>query len=125
MSTGTTNQVLECRVLELRLLQETAKKVNALLDLEKLLDEIVGRVPKAFGRNRTVVLLKDDAGSDLEIIALRGFSNVHLKGYRMKVGGEGMVGHVSRITCNFLSKTPKPERRLVCDRFCATFGIVR
>jgi sigma-B regulation protein RsbU (phosphoserine phosphatase) len=29
------------------------------------------------------------------MIALRGFSNVHLKGYRFKVGGEGMVGHVS------------------------------
>jgi sigma-B regulation protein RsbU (phosphoserine phosphatase) len=41
------------------------------------------------------VLLKDDARNDLEMIALRGFSSVHLKGYRFKVGGEGMVGHVS------------------------------
>src|SRR6202522_899673 len=95
MSTGTTNQVLERRVRQLLLLQETAKKVNSILDLEKLLDEIVGRVAEAFGCNRTVVVLKDDARDDLEMIALRGFSNVHLKGYRFKVGGEGMVGHVS------------------------------
>src|ERR1700678_2748629 len=95
MSTGTTNQVLERRVRQLLLLQETAKKVNSILDLEKLLDEIVGRVAEAFGCNRTAVLLKDDARNDLEIIALRGFSNVHLKGYRFKVGGEGLVGHVS------------------------------
>jgi GAF domain-containing protein len=95
MSTGTTKQVLERRVRELLLLQETAKKVNSILDLEKLLDEIVGGVAEAFGCNRTAVLLKDDARNDLEIIALRGFSNVHLKGYRFKVGGEGLVGYVS------------------------------
>ena len=41
------------------------------------------------------MLLKDDARNELEMIALRGFSNVHLKGYRFKVGGDGMVGHVS------------------------------
>ena len=90
-----TNQVLERRVRELLLLQDTAKKVNSILDLEKLLDEIVGGVAEAFGCNRTAVLLQDDAGKDMEIIALRGFSNVHLKGYRFKVGGEGMVGHVA------------------------------
>ena len=95
MSTGTTNQVLERRVRQLLLLQETAKKVNSILDLEKLLDEIVGRVAEAFGCNRTAVLLKDDARNDLEMIALRGFSNVHLKGYRFKVCCEGMVVHVS------------------------------
>jgi sigma-B regulation protein RsbU (phosphoserine phosphatase) len=95
MTTGTTNQVLERRVRELLLLQETAKKINSILDLEKLLDEIVGGVAEAFGCNRTAVLLKDDARNDLEIIALRGFSNVHLKGYRFKVGGDGLVGHVS------------------------------
>ena len=95
MNTGPTNQVLERRVRELLLLQETAKKVNSLLDLEKLLDEIVGSVAEAFGCNRTAVLLQDDARNEMEIIALRGFSNVHLKGYRFKVGGEGMVGHVA------------------------------
>jgi signal transduction protein with GAF and PtsI domain len=95
MSTATTNLLLERRVRELLLLQETAKKVNSILDLEELLDEIVGGVAEAFGCNRTAVLLKDDARNDMEIIALRGFSNVHLKGYRFNVGGEGLVGHVS------------------------------
>jgi sigma-B regulation protein RsbU (phosphoserine phosphatase) len=95
MSSGTTDQVLERRVRELLLLQDTAKKVNSILDLEKLLDEIVGGVAEAFGCNRTAVLLRDDARNEMEIIALRGFSNVHLKGYRFKIGGEGMVGHVA------------------------------
>jgi hypothetical protein len=44
--------------------QETAKKVNSILDFEKLLDEIVGGVAEAFGCNRTAVLLKDDARND-------------------------------------------------------------
>jgi phosphoserine phosphatase RsbU/P len=96
MSTpATTDQILERRVQQLLLLQETAKKVNSILDLEQLLDEIVGGVAEAFGCNRTGILLNDEATGDLEIVALRGFSNVHLKGYRFKTGGEGIIGHVS------------------------------
>src|SRR5207302_11450023 len=89
-----TDPTLERRVRELLLLQETAKKVNSILDLEQLLDEIVGGVAEAFGCNRTAVLLKDEITNELEMIALRGFSNVHLKGYRFKFGGEGMWEHV-------------------------------
>jgi phosphoserine phosphatase RsbU/P len=95
MNTPATEQPLERRVRELLLLQETAKKVNSILDLEQLLDEIVGGVAEAFGCNRTAVLLKDETGDEMEIVALRGFSNVHLKGYRFKIGGEGIIGHVS------------------------------
>jgi sigma-B regulation protein RsbU (phosphoserine phosphatase) len=95
IASAMTDPTLERRVRELLLLQETAKKVNSILDLEQLLDEIVGGVAEAFGCNRTAVLLKDEITNELEMIALRGFSNVHLKGYHFKVGGEGMVGHVS------------------------------
>ena len=92
---ATTEPPLERRIRELLLLQEIAKKVNSLLDLEQLLDEIVGGVAEAFGCNRTAVLLKDETADEMEIVALRGFSNVHLKGYRFKIGGEGIIGHVS------------------------------
>jgi len=50
---ATTDQMLERRVRQLLLLQETAKKVNSILDLEQLLDKIVGGVAEAFGCNRT------------------------------------------------------------------------
>src|SRR5438874_863242 len=80
----TTDQILERRVRQLLLLQETAKKVNCILDLEQLLDEIVGAVAEAFGCNRTAVLLKDDTTNELELIALRGFSNVHLRAIALK-----------------------------------------
>lgn len=86
---------LEERVRQLLLLQETVKKVNSILDLEQLLDEIVGSVAETFGCNRTAVLLKDDLTHEMEVIALKGFANVHLKGFRFKIGGEGIIGHVS------------------------------
>lgn len=92
---ATSDQSLERRIRQLLLLQETAKKVNSILDLEQLLDEIVGGVAEAFGCSRTGVLLKDETTNELEIVALRGFTNVHLKGYRFKIGGEGIIGHVS------------------------------
>lgn len=94
-SSETLPRTLERRVRQLLLLQETAKKINSILDLEQLLDEIVGGVAEAFGCNRTAVLLTDEDVNELEMIALRGFSNVHLKGYRFGIGGQGMVGHVS------------------------------
>jgi signal transduction protein with GAF and PtsI domain len=114
-----TEQSLELRIRQLLLLQETAKKVNSILDLEQLLDEIVGAVAEAFGCNRTAVLLKDETTDELEIIALRGFSNVHLKGYRFMIGGEGIIGHVRRLKhrgtssptrkCGLRIKPPRPS----------------
>jgi phosphoserine phosphatase RsbU/P len=86
---------LERRLQQLLLLQDTVRKVNSILDLEQLLDEIVGGVSAAFGCNRTAVLLKDDRTNEVEMIAFRGFSNLHLKGYRFPIGKEGMVGHVA------------------------------
>ncbi len=41
------------------------------------------------------MLLKDETTGEMEIVALRGFTNVHLKGYRFKIGGQGIIGHVS------------------------------
>lgn len=85
---------LEQRLRQLLLLQETVKKANSILDLEQLLDEIVGSIAEAFGCNTAAVVLKDDRSNELVLIALRGFADVHLKGHRFKIGGEGMVGHV-------------------------------
>jgi sigma-B regulation protein RsbU (phosphoserine phosphatase) len=85
---------LEQRLRQLLLLQETVKKVSSILDLEQLLDEIVGSIAETFGCSRAAIVLKDDWTDDLVMIAMRGFADVHLKGHRFKIGGEGMVGHV-------------------------------
>jgi sigma-B regulation protein RsbU (phosphoserine phosphatase) len=85
---------LEQRVRQLLLLQEVVKKVNSILDLDQLLDEVVGSVAETLGCTQTAVSLKDEPHNELVVIAVRGFSSVR-KGLRFRVGAEGMVGHVA------------------------------
>lgn len=85
------NQQIE----ELFLLQRVAQRINSILDLDVLLEEIVGDVAETFGYTRSAILLKDDATNELVISAVRGWTtNYHLKGERFKIGEYGMVGHV-------------------------------
>lgn len=83
------------RIQELFLLQRVAQKINSILDLDILLEEIVGDVAQTFGYSRSAVLLKDDETNELVIAAVRGWTiNYHLKGERFKIGQYGMIGHV-------------------------------
>ena len=85
------------QIQELFLLQRVAQRINAILDLEVLLEEIVDDVARTFGYSRSGVLLKDDATNTLEIAAVRGWtSNYHLNGQRFKIGEYGIVGHVAQ-----------------------------
>src|SRR5262245_19413888 len=78
------------RIEELFLLQRVAQKINSILDLETLLDEIVGDVANTFGYNRLAVLLKDDQTDEL-VIAAGWTGELCLKGTRFKIGeGNGM-----------------------------------
>lgn len=91
MNQGELNQQIQ----ELFLLQRVAQRINSILELDVLLEEIVGDVAETFGYTRSGVLLKDDATNELVIAAVRGWTtNYHLKGERFKVGEYGMVGHV-------------------------------
>lgn len=85
---------LEQRLRQLTLLQDAVRKINSTLDLDQLLNEIVVDLAEAFGCNRTALLLLNEAGDELELIALHGFDNVR-KGDRFKRGKEGMVGRVA------------------------------
>jgi sigma-B regulation protein RsbU (phosphoserine phosphatase) len=81
------------RVEELFLLQRVAQKINSILDLETLLDQIVGDVANTFGYNRLAVLLKDDETNEL-VIAAGWTGELCLKGTRFKIGqGVGMSAH--------------------------------
>lgn len=87
------DQVL--RIEELFLLQRVAQKINSILDLETLLDEIVGDVANTFGYDRLAVLLKDDGGREL-VIAAGWTGELCLKGTRFTIGeGEGMGAHAA------------------------------
>jgi phosphoserine phosphatase RsbU/P len=87
------DQVL--RVEELFLLQRVAQKINSILDLETLLDQIVGDVANTFGYNRLAVLLKDNETNEL-VIAAGWTGELCLKGTRFKIGqGVGMSAHAA------------------------------
>jgi len=84
------------RIQELFLLQRVAQRINSILDLDVLLEEIVNDVAQTFGYSRSAVLLKDETTNEVVIAAVRGWTiNYHLKGERFKIGEYGMVGHVA------------------------------
>jgi sigma-B regulation protein RsbU (phosphoserine phosphatase) len=83
------------RIQELFLLQRVAQRINSILDLDVLLEEVVNDVAQTFGYSRSAVLLKDEETNELVIAAVRGWTiNFHVKGERFKIGEYGMVGHV-------------------------------
>lgn len=82
-------------IKELLLLQRVAQRINSILDLDLLLEEVVSDVAQTFGYSRSGVLLKDKQTNELVIVAVRGWTvNFHVKGDRFKIGEYGMVGHV-------------------------------
>jgi sigma-B regulation protein RsbU (phosphoserine phosphatase) len=84
------------RIQELLLLQRVSNKINSILNLDTLLEEIVGDVAETFGYTRSGVLLKDNETNELEIAAVRGWTvNYHMKGERFKIGEYGIVGNVA------------------------------
>ena len=83
------------KIKELLLLQRVAQRINSILDLDLLLEEVVSDVAETFGYSRSGVLLKDEETNELVIVAVRGWTvNYHVKGDRFKIGEYGMVGHV-------------------------------
>jgi len=83
------------RVEELYLLQRVAQKINSILDLGVLLDQIVTDVAETFGYTRLAILLKDEDTDEL-VIAAGWTGELCLKGTRYKIGKEdGMSGHAA------------------------------
>jgi sigma-B regulation protein RsbU (phosphoserine phosphatase) len=83
------------QIKELLLLQRVAQRINSILDLDTLLEEVVSDVAQTFGYSRSGILLKVEETNELEIVAVRGWTiNYHIKGDRFKIGEYGMVGHV-------------------------------
>src|SRR5215471_16898491 len=83
------------RIEELYLLQRVAQKINSTLDLDLLVDQIVGDVAKTFGYYRLAVLLREDNTDEL-VIAAGWPGELCLKGTRFKIGQEaGMGAHAA------------------------------
>lgn len=75
-------------------LQEWSHKITSILDLDLLIDQIVNHVARAFGCVEADLYLHDEENAELELASVCGCT-VNDKGHRLKVGKEGMAGHVA------------------------------
>ena len=81
-------------VEDLQRVQKAAQKISSILDLDQLIDSVVSEVIHSFGCLEAGIYLLDEDRNEVVLAGVDGCC-VHDKGYRLKVGREGMVGHVA------------------------------
>ena len=87
-------RVPEDFVEELQRVQKIAQTITSILDLDQLIDRIVNDVARSFGCVEASVFLHDEERHEMVMATVCGCT-VHCKGHRLKIGEEGMVGHVA------------------------------
>ena len=82
-------------VADLQRLQKTAQRIGSILDLDQLIDSVVTEVTgPPFGCLEASIYLHDEVRGEMVLTGVNG-CDLHSKGHRLKVGQEGMVGHVA------------------------------
>jgi sigma-B regulation protein RsbU (phosphoserine phosphatase) len=79
---------------DLQRLQKAAQKITSILDLDQLIASVVHEVTESFGCAEASVYLHDEQGAEMVLAGVHGCS-ARSKGHRVKIGREGMVGHVA------------------------------
>jgi sigma-B regulation protein RsbU (phosphoserine phosphatase) len=75
-------------------LQRAAQLITSTLDLDSLLDRVVNDIADSIGCVEVSVWLRDRENDEMVLHGIRGCT-VHHKGSRLKIGRQGMVGHVA------------------------------
>jgi phosphoserine phosphatase RsbU/P len=78
----------------LQRVQKAAQRITSILDLDQLIDGVINEVKHSFGCVEAGVFLHDEARSEMVRADAHGCA-LHHQGHRLKVGHEGMVGHVA------------------------------
>lgn len=81
---------------DLQRVQKTAQKITSILDLDQLIESVVNEVTSSFECVEASVYLHDAEHAELVLANVCGCT-AHAKGYRKKIGKEGMVGHAAAI----------------------------
>jgi sigma-B regulation protein RsbU (phosphoserine phosphatase) len=84
----------DSQVESLQKVQKAAHKIGSILELDELIEYIVTEVARSFGLVESSVYLHDEARGEMVMGGVHGCS-LHSKGYRLKIGKEGMVGYVA------------------------------
>ena len=82
-------------VQDLLKLQRAAQTINSTLDLDELIAKIVGEVAVSFGCIETSIWLLDEHTNEMVLHGVHGCTMYHDGGVRLKVGEQGMIGHVA------------------------------
>src|SRR5436190_11911935 len=82
------------QVEELLKLQKAAQKITSILDLDQLIDKVVHEIAASFGCVEANIYLHDEPRAELILAGVCGCTS-HEKGQTLKVGKDGMVGHVA------------------------------
>ncbi len=82
------------QVEDLLRLQKAAQKITSILDLDQLIDKVVHEIASSFGCLEANIYLHDEPRAELILAGVCGCTT-HEKGQILKVGKDGMVGHVA------------------------------
>ena len=77
-------------------LQKAAQKITSILDLDQLVEKVVHDAAQSFGCVEANIYLHDEARGEMVAAAVSGCTK-HSKGYSLKIGKEGLVGHVAAL----------------------------
>ena len=81
-------------VEDLQRVQKSAQKISSILDLDQLIDGVVSEMRNSFGCVEAGIYLHDEESCDMVLAGVDGCT-AHGKGYRLKIGRDGMVGYVA------------------------------
>jgi phosphoserine phosphatase RsbU/P len=81
-------------VQSLMKLQRAAQLITSTLDLDQLLDHVVNDLANSIGTVEVAIWLRHPETEEMVLQGVRG-CKVHRKGSRLKIGREGIVGHVA------------------------------
>src|SRR5437667_4807857 len=82
------------QVEDLLRLQKAAQKITSILDLDQLIDKVVHEIATSFGCLEANIYLHDEPRAELILAGVCGCTT-HETGQILKVGKDGMVGHVA------------------------------
>jgi sigma-B regulation protein RsbU (phosphoserine phosphatase) len=82
------------QVRDLLSLQKAATRISSILDLDRLIEDVVTDIAGSFGCVEAHIYLRDDTGQNMIIAGVHGCS-CDRKGHLLKIGKDGMVGYVA------------------------------
>jgi len=82
------------RIDELIRLQKSAQRITSTLNIDEIIDRIVDEVSESLHCVEINLYLHERDKNELKLAAVRGCT-LHQKGHRLKIGQQGMSGHVA------------------------------